>query len=88
MEALGSVTYTVQVFSTSHRCLKAVTLEEPLGAGRARRTHIPRTGDGARSVLLLGSSSQFSRQFRLSCDLLQHLSVNSYYILLFATHCA
>lgn len=46
MEALGSVTYTVQVSSTLHRCLKAVTLEEPLGAGKARRMHIPRTGWG------------------------------------------
>lgn len=49
--------YTVQVFSTPCRHLKAVSMEQPPGAGKTSRTHIPRMGWGAaRSLQGPGSS--------------------------------
>lgn len=46
---LGSVTYTVPVFSISHHDLTVTSLEQTLGAGTASRTRIPGTGEGPRS---------------------------------------
>lgn len=42
----GLVTYTVQMLSTSHHCLRVMFLGQLQGAGMASRTHIPRTGRG------------------------------------------
>ena len=58
---LGSVTYTVQVFSTPLCCLKAVSLDQPLGVGNASRTHVPRTGERGRSLQVPGFSSWVNR---------------------------
>lgn len=55
---LGSVTYTTQVFSTVHQCLKALSLEQLLGVGKASGTHILRTrGRGERSLSARGQLS-------------------------------
>lgn len=55
---LGSVTYTTQVFSTAHECLKALSLEQLLGVGKASGTHILRTqGRGERSLIARGQLS-------------------------------
>lgn len=37
---MGSVTYSVQIVSTPHFCLKAVSLEQLLEAGKANIEHI------------------------------------------------
>lgn len=52
--------------------LKTTSLGQPLGAGKARRTHIPSTGKEVRSLSLPESSSWVNRQSRLPNDLLQH----------------
>lgn len=41
--------YTMQVFSPSHHHLRAMSLEQPLGAGKTSQTHIPRTGARVRA---------------------------------------
>lgn len=46
------------MLSTPHFYLTAVSLEWLLGAGKARRTYIPRTGEKVRSLLRPGSSIQ------------------------------
>ena len=38
-----------------HHCLKAVTLEKPLGMGIASGTHIPKTGERGMSLQVPGS---------------------------------
>lgn len=52
---VGSVTPTMQAFSTPHRC---VSLEQPLGVGKRSRERFPRAADGARGP---GPSSLVSR---------------------------
>lgn len=52
--------------STVHRYLKALSSEQPLGAGKASRTHIPRPGKGVGSPPVPVSSSLVNRQ---SCHL-------------------
>lgn len=47
---MGSVTYIGQVFSTPHRYLKPMSLEQYLGAENASETHFPRTGKGVRRL--------------------------------------
>ena len=55
--SLGSVTCTVQVFSTQHHYPEAVSLEQLLGVGKAGRVHIPRTGIWVQLYFLLSFSS-------------------------------
>ena len=50
--------YRVQVFSTQHHYLKAVSWEQPLGVGKASLTLVPRTREKVRKseVHLIGKS--------------------------------
>lgn len=37
--------------STPHHCFKTSSLEQRLGAGKARETHIPRAGEGGEPLI-------------------------------------
>ena len=56
IEALGLVTYVVQMVSTTHCSLKAVSLKTAPTVGIVGRTYIARSWEEVRSLRLPGSS--------------------------------
>ena len=66
-----SVTYTIQMASAPHHHLQAMSLEQCLGAQKSSGTHIPRTGEGLRSLQGPRSSSQVNPQSHLFSDVPQ-----------------
>lgn len=66
----SSHTYPVGVLNITSPC-QGLFLELPLGAGKGRRFHTPRTGEGARSPQVPGASSWAHGWSRLRDDLPQ-----------------
>lgn len=62
---LTSLKYPVQIASTPHLCLKALSLERPPGVKEASGANIPRMGEEVGSLSLPQSCSGVSWQSRL-----------------------
>ena len=76
---MGFSPYSVQMVSTTHCSLKAVSLKMASTVGTVGGTHIPRTGEGMRRLQMPWASSLVNWQSRPLNYLLQHYGIQNTY---------